>query len=160
MRRGGSSDKSQACSLPQSTRKKCLVFVKSFNALSLSILFVPRCPTHSHFQSKLVSAAELCSDFVSVSLLEKGGEGRRVEGEGGGVISSVNGVVSQRHPVAPACSGLTSPHVRTVFLSEGKADHEVGICVVAEEAAGSVRVKAPLLHPSSLERRGRRRSAT
>lgn len=32
---------------------------------------------------------------------------RRVAGEGGRVISSVYGVVSQRHPASPACSGLT-----------------------------------------------------
>lgn len=44
----------------------------------------------------------------------------RVEGDGGGVISSVYGVVSQRHPVAPACPGRTSPHIRTVLQSEGK----------------------------------------
>ena len=48
---------------------------------------------------------------------EEGGGG----GGGEGVISSVYGVVSQRHPVAPACPGLTSPHVGgTVLQSEGK----------------------------------------
>ena len=54
--------------------------------------------------------------------MERGGaavEGR-VEGDGGGVISSVYGVFSQRHPVAPACPGLTSPHIRTLLQSEGK----------------------------------------
>lgn len=66
--------------------------------------------------------------------VERGGaavEGN-VEGEGGGVISSVYGVVSQRHPVAPTCSSLTSPHGRAALQSEGKADQEVGSCVVGE----------------------------
>lgn len=54
--------------------------------------------------------------------VERGGAAveRRVGGEGGRVISSVYGVVSWRHPVTPACSGLTSPHVWTVLQTEGK----------------------------------------
>lgn len=43
-----------------------------------------------------------------------------MEGEGGGVISSVYGVVSLRHPVTLACSGLTSRHIRKVLQREGK----------------------------------------
>lgn len=77
----GSFDKSQSCSLPQSTtKKKCLVFVSSQSVFIVNIV-APLCHAHSQFHSKLVSAA---SRFASISLSQRGGEGRSSSGEESG----------------------------------------------------------------------------
>lgn len=79
---------------------------------------------------------------------------RRVEGEEGGVISSVYGVVSRRHPVAPhlplALHPLTSGQCSRVRESRSGG----GVGDIGEEEVGSasllcsaVRVKDPLLRP-------------
>lgn len=148
---GGSFDKSQACSLPQEYNKK-VSGVCQVNHCPCSYI----CPTV--LQPLLVSfetgrhCIQICFHQSYWREVDRGGAAveRRVEGEGG-VISSVYGVVSRRHPVAPAWPGLTSPHIRTVLQSEGKQTRRWG-CVVGEEEVGSailpcsaVRVKAPPL---------------
>lgn len=149
---GGSLDKSQACSLPRSTtKKKCPVFFVKSVFMSL-IIYLSRGALHT--LGSIQSWSPLHPDLFPLVFWRSYGEGEEQQwwGRIGGdvIISSVYGVVSQRHPVAPACPGLTPPHIRIVLQSEGKADQEVGICVLGEEEVGpagllcsAVRVKAP-----------------
>lgn len=106
---GGSFDKSQACSLPQSTSKKVSgVCQVSLYASSLILYLSHGAPPTL---GSIRNTSPLHPDLFPLVFwrkVERGGaavEGR-VEGEGGGVISSVYGVVSQRHPVAPTAPAL------------------------------------------------------
>lgn len=80
-----------------------------------------------------------------------------MEGEGGGgVISSVYGVVSQRRPVTLALPRPTSPHGSKVLRSEGK--HIEGWGFVSQEGKGSTEpvcvqqlASSPLLFRTSRE---------
>lgn len=108
---GGSSDKSQACSLPQSTTRKVSGVCQVSLCIVLVHIFVPRCSTHSHLQSKLVSAADLHLHlFPSVfwRKVERGGEWRGKEEESSAVLTvwSLRGILLPRR--APALPPLTS----------------------------------------------------
>lgn len=113
LRRGGllTSPKLAVCLGVQQKKVSGVFFVKSVFMSLIIYLSRGAPPTLGSIRSRSPAA----SRFVSISLFGERWRGRgsssgggRVEGD---VISSVYGVVSQRHPVAPARPGLTPPHI-------------------------------------------------
>lgn len=131
--------------------------------------FVPLCPTHAQFHSKLASAA---FRSAPISLFEKGGEVRSSSAEESGRRRRESHQQCLRCGISEASCypGLLRPRPPSRLdgiPAREEADEEMGICVEGEEEVGSasllcsaVRVKAHLLCPSSSERRGRRQRAT